>query len=85
MLLFGRSSSAEFKAEATKTAGILFPLTPTLSPKERESSWTALENSGVAVAVSANLSISSGAHDNQARSYYQSTGDCFSPWGRGLG
>ena len=55
-----------------------FPLTPTLSPKERESSWTALENSDVAVAVPATLFISSEAHDNQARSYYQSTDECFS-------
>jgi len=55
-----------------------FPLTPTLSPKERESSWTALENLDVAVAVPATLFISSEAHDNQARSYYQSTDECFS-------
>ena len=30
---FGRSSGAESKAEAAKTAGILFPLTPALSPR----------------------------------------------------
>jgi hypothetical protein len=33
---FGRFSGAESKAEAAKTAGVLFPLTPSLSPKERE-------------------------------------------------
>jgi len=33
---FGRSSGAEPKAKAAKTAGVLFPLTPTLSPRERE-------------------------------------------------
>ena len=30
---FGRSSGAESKAEAAKTAGVLFPLTPALSPR----------------------------------------------------
>jgi hypothetical protein len=30
---FGRSSVAEFKTEVAKTAGILFPLTPALSPR----------------------------------------------------
>jgi len=33
---FGRFSGAASKAEAAKTAGVLFPLTPSLSPKERE-------------------------------------------------
>ena len=33
---FARSSGAEFKAEAAKTTGVLFPLTPTLSLRERE-------------------------------------------------
>jgi len=33
---FGRLSSAESNAEAAKTAGVLFPLTPALSLKERE-------------------------------------------------
>jgi hypothetical protein len=37
-----------------------------------------LENSAVAVAVSASLSIVSEVQDNQARSYDQSTGECFS-------
>jgi hypothetical protein len=36
-----------------------------------------LENSDVAVAVPAPLSFVSEARDNQARSYYQSTGECF--------
>src|SRR5713101_7494340 len=30
---FGRSSGTESKAEAVKTAGVLFPLTPALSPR----------------------------------------------------
>jgi len=63
-----------------------FPLTPALSLGERESVGTALGNSGVAVAVPASLSFVSEAHDHQARSYYQSTGECFSlSSGRGLG
>jgi len=33
---FGRFSGAESKADAAKTAGVLFPLTPALSLKERE-------------------------------------------------
>ena len=53
-----------------------------ISPKERESAGTALENSNGAVAIPASLSFVSEAHDNQARSYYQSTGECFSlSWG----
>ena len=77
-------SGADFKAEATNTAVALFPLTPTLSPRERESAGTALENSNVAVAVP--VSLCSVPHDNQARSYYKGTGECFSlSWGRGLG
>ena len=39
---FGRFSGAESKAEAAKTAGVLFPLTPALSPEERESAGTVL-------------------------------------------
>jgi hypothetical protein len=74
----GRYSGADFKAEATDTAVALFPLTPTLSPRERESAGTALENSNVAVAVPASLCSVSEAHDNQARSYYKGTGECFS-------
>ena len=66
----GRSSGAGSKAGAAETAVILFPLTPTLSLEERESTRTALENSDVAVAVPASFSIVSEAHDNQARSYY---------------
>ena len=48
------------------------------APKERESAAMALENSNVAVAVRAFLSLVSEDLDNQARSYYQSTGECFS-------
>ena len=55
-----------------------FPLTPTLSLRERESLGTVLENSEVAVAVPASLSFVPEAHDNQARSYYQITAECFS-------
>ena len=82
----GRFSGTESKAEAAKTAGVLFPLTPTLSLRERESAGTVLENSDVAVAVPAFLSFVSEPHDNQARWYYPSTAECFSlSWGRGLG
>jgi len=53
---------------------------------ERESTRTALEKSDVATTVSASLSFVSEAHDNQARSHYQGTGECFSlSSGRGLG
>ena len=59
---------------------------PNPLPEERESAATALENSEVAVAIPASLSFVSEAHDKQARSYYQSMGECFSlSWGRGLG
>ena len=59
---------------------------PSPLPKERESAVTARENSNVAVAVPASLAFVSAAHDNQARSNYQSTGECFSlSRGRGLG
>jgi len=54
-----------------------FPLTPTLSLRERESLGTVLENSEVAVAVPASLSFVPEAHDNQARSY-QIAAECFS-------
>jgi len=43
-----------------------FPRTPALSPKERESVGTVLENSHVAVAIPASLSFVSEFHDNQA-------------------
>ena len=33
---FGWFPGAKSKADAAKTAGVLFPLTPALSPKERE-------------------------------------------------
>ena len=82
----GRYSGADFKAEATNTAVALFPLTPTLSPRERESAGTSLEYSDVTLEAPASLSFVSEAHDNQARSYYKGTGECFSlSWGRGLG
>jgi hypothetical protein len=59
---------------------------PSPLPQERECGGTALENSDVAVTVPASLSSVLEAHDNQARSYHQSTGECFSlSWGRGLG
>jgi len=55
-------------------------------PEERESTVTPLANSDVKVVVPASLSFVSQAHDNQALSYYQSTGECFSlSSGRGLG
>jgi len=45
-----------------------------------------LENSDVAVALPASVSFASEAQDNQARSYHQSRGECFSlSWGRGRG
>jgi len=53
----GRSSGAGSKAGAAETAVILFPLTPTLSLEERESTRTALENSDVADVVPASLSF----------------------------
>jgi len=59
---------------------------PNPLPQERETAGTALENSGIVVAVPAFLSLVSEAHDNQARLYYQSTGECFSlSSGRGRG
>ena len=58
--------------------GCPVPPHPSPLPEEREGAWTALENSDVAVAVPASLSFVSEAHDNQARSYYQSTAECFS-------
>jgi hypothetical protein len=82
----GRYSGADSKAESTNTAVALFPLTPTLSLRERESAGTSLEYSVVTLEVPASLSFVSEAHDNQARSYYKGTGECFSlSWGRGLG
>ena len=51
MWTFGRFSGAASEAEADKTACVLFPLTPALSLRERESAGTVLDNSDVAVAV----------------------------------
>ena len=51
---------------------------PNPLPQEREIAGTVLENSNVAVAVPASLCSVSEAHDHQARSYYQSTAECFS-------
>jgi hypothetical protein len=44
-----------------------FPPHPNPLPEERESAGTALENSNIAVAVTASLSFVSEANDNQAR------------------
>jgi len=55
-------------------------------PRETESVGTVRKNANVAVAVPASFSFASEAHDNRARSYHQSTGECFSlSCGRGLG
>ena len=66
-----------------------FPLTPTLSPKERESAGIALKSSGVAVAVTASVFFVSEARDNQARFVLSKHGRMFLPLlgllGRGLG
>ena len=56
--------------------GVCFvPPHPSPLPQERESDGTPLENSDVAVAVPASLSFVAVAHANQARSYYQITGE----------
>ena len=75
---FGRFSGAESKAEAAKTADVPFPLTPALPPRRGRALAMVLENLQVAVAVPASLSLVWEAHDNQAQSHCQSTGECFS-------
>ena len=55
-------------------------------PAERESVGIALENSDVAVVIPVSFSFVSEAFDNQVRSHYPSTSECFSPsLGRGRG
>jgi hypothetical protein len=56
--------------------GVCFvPPHPNPLPKERESAGTSLKNSNVTVAVLAFFSIVSETHDNQARSYHETTGE----------
>jgi len=77
------------KRRRPRLRGVVFPPHPNPLPQERESARTALENSDIAIAVAAYVSLVSEAHDNEARLYHQSTGECFSlslgPLGRGLG
>ena len=71
---------------ASQALGLKLQPLEVRNPEELESAGTVLQNSHVAVAVPISLSFVSEAHDNQARSCYQSTADCFSlSWGRGLG